>query len=104
VVRESGDVLTGALPGPQAHVEGVQRQVGTQRRGHLPPHHHSAEDVDDERGVDPAGVGADVGQVGHPQLVGCLGDEPSLHQVFRPFGLGAVGDGGPTSVLAADPT
>ena len=37
--------------------------------GDLPADDHPGEDVEDERDVGPPGVGADIGQVGHPQLV-----------------------------------
>lgn len=69
VMDQAGDVLTSPLPGPQPHVEGIERQIGAQRRGHLPAHDHPAEDVEDERDVGPPGMGPDVGQVGDPQLV-----------------------------------
>ena len=100
---QPGDVLSGALPGPQPHVEGVEREVGAQAGGHLPSHHHPGEHVEDERGVDPARMGADIGQVGHPELVGRGGDEAPLDQVSGPFGLGAVGVGGLAGLVPHDP-
>ncbi len=33
MVDQAGDVLSGALAGPQPHVEGVERQIGAQRAG-----------------------------------------------------------------------
>ena len=45
------------------------------RLGDLPADHHAGEHVDDEGGVDPAGVRLDVGQVGHPEPVGLVGAE-----------------------------
>ena len=72
---QAGDVLAGPLPRPQPHVQGVQGQVGAQAGGHLPADDHAGEHVEDERGVDPAGVRADVGQVGDPELVRRRRDE-----------------------------
>ena len=59
VMHQAGDVLAGPLPGPQPHVEGVQGQVGAQAGRHLPAHDQAGVHVEDERGVDPAGEGAD---------------------------------------------
>ena len=39
--------------------------------------------VEDEGGVDPAGVRLDVGQVGHPEPVGLVGSELALDEVSR---------------------
>ncbi|GAA4978162.1 hypothetical protein GCM10023317_00240 [Actinopolymorpha pittospori] len=46
VMGEPGDVVPGAVAGPQAHVEGVQGEVGTQTGGHLPAHDHAGEHVE----------------------------------------------------------
>jgi len=102
VMYQAGDVVAGALPSPQAHVEGVECQIGAQRGGHLPAHDHPAEDVQDERDVGPAGMRADVGQVGYPELVGAGGDELAVDQVLGPIGLGAVADGGLAGLLPRD--
>jgi hypothetical protein len=95
---QSGNAVAGSLAGPQPHVEGIEGQVGAQRGGHLPPGNHPGEHVEDERDVDPPGVGADVGQVRPTELVRRLGDElrstrsagrsvsaPSLVVVLRVF-------------------
>ena len=100
---QAGDIVAGPLSGPQPHVEGIQGKVGAQRRGHLPAHDHPAEDVEDERDVGPAGVGADVGQVRDPQLVRPGRGELPLHQVFGPLGLCAITDRGPAGLLPWDP-
>ena len=103
VVDQAGDVLAGSLPGPQAHVESIQRQVGPQTGRHLPTHDHPAEDVKDERDVGPARVRADVGQIGHPQLVWRRGHELPVDLVLGTLGLSAVADGGFAGLLARDP-
>ena len=62
-------VLAFALPGPQAHLKGVEGEVGAQAGEQLPAHDATAEHVDDERGVDPAGERPAIGDVGDPQPV-----------------------------------
>ncbi len=104
MVDQAGDVLAGALTAPQAHVEGIERQIGAQRCGCLPAHDHPAEDVQDERHVGPARVCADVGQIGHPQLVRGIGDELALDFVFGSLGLSALAGGGLAGLLPRDPT
>jgi hypothetical protein len=63
MVRQTGDVAAGPLPVPQAHVEGIECQIGPQRCRHLPAHDHPAEDIQDERDIRPPGMRSDVGQV-----------------------------------------
>ena len=104
VMHQAGDVLAGSLPGPQAHVEGVERQIGAQAGGHLPAHDHPAEHVKNERDVGPPGVRADIRQICHPELVRCCGDELPLDQVLRALGLSTVADGGLAGLLPRDPT
>ena len=82
VVNEPGQVGdAGLLAGPDRVLEGVEHQVG----GHLcrcpPPDNAAGEDVEDERDVDRAGPGRDVGEVSDPQLVGTRGPELPVDQV-----------------------
>ena len=66
VMHQAGDVLAGSLPGPQAHIECVERQIGAQAGGHLPADDHAAEDVEDERDVvQPACVRTQVRSTTH---------------------------------------
>jgi hypothetical protein len=51
-------------------------------RGRLPADHIAREDVDDERYIDPAGMGLDVGQVGHPQAIRSRCAEVTVDQVL----------------------
>lgn len=62
MVDQAGDVLAGALPCPQAHVEGVERQIGAQRRGRLLADDYPAEDVQDERDIGPPRARSDIRQ------------------------------------------
>ena len=64
------------------HLECVQGEVTAQRRGRLPPHNAATEHVDDERDVDPSGVRLHVGQIRHPETIGCRSDELSIDEVL----------------------
>jgi len=93
VVNQPAQVVAGVGALPDRHVQRVQGQVGVEVLGQLPPDDHPRVDVDDERRVHPPGVGADVGDVGDPQLIRPLGDELAFHQVSGPLGL-SLGPGG----------
>ena len=103
VVDQSGHVLAGALPFPQAHVQCVESEIGAHAPGDLPAHDTAAEHVQDERGVDPAGVGANVGQIRDPELVRRGRFEAPLHQVQRPLRLRTVAERRAAGPIAADP-
>jgi hypothetical protein len=60
VMYQLGEVAAGSAPGPDAHLEGVEGEIGVQARGELPAHDAAAEDVDHECGVDPSGERADI--------------------------------------------
>jgi hypothetical protein len=97
---QSRQVTAGVPTLPYGHLQGVQGQVGVEGGGDLPADDHPGEDVDDEGGVDPAGEGTDVGDVGDPERVGCIRGELPLDQVGGPVGLGR-GAGG-ARVLGSD--
>ncbi|CAG6398084.1 hypothetical protein SCOCK_630029 [Actinacidiphila cocklensis] len=99
MVDQAG-VLLDLLP-PQCHLQGVQRQVGSHVGGGLPAHDPSGVRVQDERHVNPARPGPDVGQVGQPQLVRPLGDEAAVDQVGRPRG-GRLRDDGAAALSTDD--
>jgi hypothetical protein len=61
VVDQRRDVVSLGLAGPQPHVERFEGEVGAQRGRQLPAHDPTAEHVDHERPVDPAGEGPAVG-------------------------------------------
>ena len=52
--------------------------------GHRPAHHPAAEGVDDDREEQESGPGRHVGDVGDPELVGCIGFESTLDEVRCP--------------------
>lgn len=84
MLNDAGDVLTGAIPNPGRHLERVQRQLGW-HPAHRPPAHDPArEHVGDERSERHPGLGRNIGEVDHPQLVGPVGAEAALDVVRRP--------------------
>src|SRR5690625_4506355 len=72
---------SGGLPGVQRLIEGVQHEVGAQVCGYSPADYAPCECVDDECCVNESASGADVRQVRHPQGVGLLSGEVTVHQV-----------------------
>lgn len=71
VVGQARQIVAGALAGPDARLQRVQRKIGAQRLRDLPAHDPAGEHVDDKRRVDPAGEGPAVGDVSHPLLIRC---------------------------------
>jgi len=88
-----------AQPG---HVQGVGDQLGAQMIGDRPAHHAAGEDIEDDRGVDPALTGAVLGDVGDPQPVRALGDEAAVDQV-RPGRSRGPGPAPPATVNPLEP-
>src|SRR5690625_4557146 len=80
-VRVMGQTI--GLPGVQRLIEGVQHEVGAQVSGYSPADYAPCERVDDESCVNEPASGADVRQVRHPQGVGLLSREVTVHQVHR---------------------
>src|SRR5690625_1576598 len=74
---------SGGLPGVQRLIEGVQHEVGAEISGYSPADYAPCECVDDECCVNESASGADVRQVRHPQGVGLLSGEVTVHQVLR---------------------
>jgi hypothetical protein len=91
--------VAGALPQPL--LERVSGEVGGERGGAAPADDASGVDVHDERDVDPARPGRDVGQVGDPQSIRRRCPELPLHEILRAGVEGLGGDGGALD-LAAD--
>ena len=70
VMDQPGQVgVAFAPPGPDGLLERVQDDAGGHRGGGPPAEDPAGVGVDDERDVDPARPGRDIGQVGHPQPV-----------------------------------
>jgi len=65
----------------EGHAQRVEDQVGAHVRGELPADHAAREHVEDEAKEHRALPAAQVGEVGHPQLIGSLGAEVPLDQV-----------------------
>ena len=71
----------------EGHVESIQNQLGAQVVGHCPADDLAAPDIHDDRQIEEARHGRDVGDVGNPQLVraGCL--KVAVDQIRRGSGL-----------------
>src|SRR5690554_2091343 len=80
------------LPGAERLFERVQHEVGAQVSGYSPADYASCECVDDECCVHEPASGADVRQVRHPQGVGLLSGEVTVHQVQWAISS-VIGDG-----------
>ena len=83
VMDQPVEDLTMAGPVRDRQLQGVDGEVGAQAVGDLPADDHAGEYVEDERGVHPAGMGLDVGEVRHPEPVGLVRPEAALNEVGR---------------------
>ena len=99
---QSGDIVAGALALPEAHYERVERKIGVHARRDLPAHDEPAEHTENERGIDPARVRADVGEIRDPESVRSRCDEPSFDEVFGPLRLRAVPERRPAGLVTPD--
>ena len=59
-------------------------------RRHRPADHTAAPRIDDHRQIQEARPGRDVGDVGHPELIGAVGREVTLDKVGRRTRIGAA--------------
>jgi hypothetical protein len=99
-MNDSVDVCSGAVPGPQRHLQGVEGQLGRHRRGSAPADDAPGEHVGDEGREGHARPGRDVGEVDHPQLVRPLRPEVAVDEIGGPGG-GGVGTGGADPDISA---
>jgi len=70
-------------PSPTRHLQGIDDQVGARVVGDRPAHNHPRIHIQHRAAVHRACAGAVFGDVGDPQRVRTVGDEPTLHQVIR---------------------
>lgn len=87
---------------PDRHLQRVDDEVRAHVVGDGPVHHGPAEHVQHGAAVDLPGRCRMLGQVGAPQPVRGVGDEPTLHEVGmrgwqRPLAVGVAADPGPPS-------
>lgn len=78
-----------AIALPDGHLQGVQDENGLLHGGGRPADDSAGEGVHDERGIDDARPGLDVGEVRHPAPVRGLGDEVTVETVRSPVDLPA---------------
>jgi hypothetical protein len=83
----------------QGHGEGVEDQSGVDGIGHGPADDLSAEEIENGGEEKPAFAGMDVGDVGHPDLVG-RGGLRGLGQAVGSDGVVVVAIGGADAVAA----
>jgi len=69
-------------PSPTRHLQGIDDQVGARVVGDRPAHNHPRIHIQHRAAVHRAFAGAVFGDVGDPQRVRTVGDEPTLHQVI----------------------
>ena len=66
-----------------ANFHGIEDNLGPQMIGHRPPHDLAAPRVEHDGEIEKARRCGHVGDVGHPQLVGCGGGEVAIDKVGR---------------------
>jgi hypothetical protein len=67
----------------RGHIQGAQDQFGAQVVGHCPSDNASAESIEHDSKVQKAGLRRHVGDVRYPQLIGPLGGEVPIDQVWE---------------------
>jgi len=90
VMNQPGHVLSHSPTCPQPHAQGIERELGMHRCPDLPADDHPRKRIENERSVGPPRMRSDVGQVRHPQHIGCAGNELSPDSVDRLRRFGAV--------------
>ena len=70
----------------------LEHELGAQMIGHRPAHDPAAARVDHDREEQESGPGRHVGDVGDPELVGCIGLESTLDEVRWGVSLNAMCD------------
>jgi len=68
---------------PQRHVQRSEHQLGAQMGSHRPAHNSTTPRVQHHRQVQETGPRRDVGDVGHPELIGSLCREVTLDEILR---------------------
>ena len=69
-------------PSSTRHLQGIDDQVGARVVGDRPAHNHPRIPIQHRAAVHRGCAGAVFGDVGDPQRVRTVGDEPTLHQVI----------------------
>jgi Protein of unknown function (DUF2699). len=93
----------GRLAAPHRHHQRLQHQVGVQGRSHRPADDLPGEQVHDRRQVQPAFVGADVGDVGDPGTIGGYGVELPCQMVVCDHGRLASAHAGSAAITNLRP-
>ena len=67
----------------QRHAQRIEHDRGVQRRRHRPADDPAAEHIEDNRQVQEARPCRNVGDIGHPKHIRCIGREPTVDQIRR---------------------
>src|SRR5512143_3971887 len=78
---------------PERLFQGAQDEIGIHRPRHPPANNPTGEHVHNKGRVDATHPGRDIGKVGHPELIGPVRFELTVHPVSGPV-RAVVGDGG----------
>lgn len=66
---------------PDRHHQRVERQFARESGFHRPADHITGKEIDNHRQIQPALLGADISNIGDPDLVGPDNGELSLHTI-----------------------
>ena len=96
---QPSEFITDVFTVPDRHLESVQSRLGGHLTSGAPTNDPAGEHVLDERCERHRGPGRNVGEVDHPEPVGSIGAELTLHQIRWAKGL-VIGDRGPNTKTA----
>lgn len=85
--------IIGCWAGLPRLFQGIQDEVGAHRTADAPSNDASCKDINHKGHIDKALPGRDVGEIGHPELIGPLCLELAMDRIQRAR-CGHIGDGG----------
>ena len=68
---------------PHGHHQSVQREFARESGLHRPANHVTGEEIDNHRQIQPALLGADISNIGDPDLIGPDNGKLPLHTIRR---------------------
>jgi hypothetical protein len=81
----------------QSHPEGLQAQGRVDSPGKRISHHPAGKEIQQDGKIDKATQDTDVGQIGHPDLIGSHDPQVGHEVGIDPMGMAAVGGANPTA-------
>lgn len=82
LIRVHDDLAFWFTP-PYGHHQCIQRELAGEGRFHRPTHHVTSEKIDTHSQIQPALPGADISDIGHPNLIGPHNRKLSLYTIRR---------------------